>query len=77
MSYAACQMLYFNMVRACLSKDDYLELQSIDTKTRLSSADLERRTALLKVAVNNFVELRRELRNTIGYRPLKTNLLGG
>jgi hypothetical protein len=77
MSYAACQMLYFNMVRACLSKEDYLELQSIDTKTHLSSADLERRTALLKVAVNNFVELRRELRNTIGYRPLKTNLLGG
>lgn len=76
MSFAACQMLYFNMVRACLSEKEYLEVQKLETFTSLSREQSQRRATLMDSATAKFNVLKKELKNTIGYEPLKSNLLG-
>lgn len=70
LTFEACSMLHNNMVKACLTREEYNELIRMDNQGVFS----RRRAELLEGGLVVFDEFRDRVRGVLGYEPMRLQL---
>jgi len=78
MNYYACEILYLNMIKSCLSREDYKTIVGIDTAMLAgdyTDVHMRKRKELMTTAVESFKGFRTEVKASVGHVPLQSQLI--